>query len=84
MVAGETATQAAYQYCVALSGEHPPHTLELRLDYLHSARQRSALLEPTKPEDVAKMADKLQNGTPQEFWSYYGSSNSNGIPSTLS
>jgi hypothetical protein len=23
-----------------------------------------------------------QNGTPQEFWSYYGSSNGNGIPST--
>jgi hypothetical protein len=23
-----------------------------------------------------------QNGTPQEFWSFYGSGNSNGIPST--
>ena len=44
MVAAETATQAAYQYCVALSGAHPPRTLELRLDYLNSARQRSALL----------------------------------------
>jgi 3-dehydroquinate dehydratase / shikimate dehydrogenase len=44
VVAAETATQAAYQYCVALSGAHPPRTLELRLDYLHSARQRSALL----------------------------------------